>query len=96
MLTWHRDFFAQLILLRCLPLLNTWITPGLGLPHEPLPSTSGPEQVGCYPPRTFPKVQRRRGMAQWVQKLAQLHPSYHLEILGGVEAEASYHRHKFL
>ena len=49
------------------------------------------EPVGCYPPRTSLKPQNRRGMAQRVQKPGRLLPSYHLEILGGVEAGASYH-----
>ena len=52
--------------------------------------------VGCYTPRTSPKLQHRRGMAQRVQKPGRLLPSYHLEILRGVGAGASYHRHEVL
>ena len=56
MLTWHGDFFAQPFLLRCLPLLTTWTTPGLGLPHEPLSSTSGPWTIGMLPSSEFPEA----------------------------------------
>ena len=54
------------------------------------------EPVGWYPPRNSPELKHRRGMAQRVQKPGRLLPSYHLEIIGGVEAGASYYRHEVL
>ena len=54
------------------------------------------EPVGCYPARNSPKLKHDRGMARRVQKPGRLLPFYYLEILRGVEAGASYHRHEVL
>ena len=51
-----RDFFIQSFLLRCLPLLTKWTTPGLGLPHETLSLTIGPRTSGMLPSSDFPEA----------------------------------------